>query len=201
MEENEIENPFTKLFWQEQKKFAQGNSLAIRYHPMIIRFCISLASKSPSAYDELRDTGLLTLPSRRTLRDYTNYVKPSVGFNPKVTDELICASARLSGAQRMICLSFDEVKIQENLVFDKYTGNLVGFVDLGDRDLNTTSFNNTDKLASHVMLFYVRSLAENFKFSFSYFATDGMSAVNGTILGCCIYIRNNLPFKSHLCYL
>ena len=74
MEENEIENPFIKLFWQEQKKLAEGNSLAIRYHPMIIRFCISLASKSPSAYDELRDTGLLTLPSRRTLRDYTMMV-------------------------------------------------------------------------------------------------------------------------------
>ena len=73
MEEDEIENPlFIKLCWQERKKLAQGNSLAIRYHPMIIRFCISLASRSPSAYDELRDTGLLTLPSRRTLRDYTN---------------------------------------------------------------------------------------------------------------------------------
>ena len=43
MEENEIENPFIKLFWQEQKKLAQGNYLAIRYHPMVIRFCISLA--------------------------------------------------------------------------------------------------------------------------------------------------------------
>ena len=113
---------------------------------------------------------------------YTNYVKPSVGFNPEVTEKLICASARLSGAQRMICLSFDEVKIQENLVFDKYTGNLIGFVDLGDTELNTTSFNNTDKLASRVMLFYVRSLAENFKFSFSYFATDGMSAYQLIVL-------------------
>ena len=72
MEENEIENPFIKLCWQEQKKLAQGNSLAIRYHPMIIRFCISLASKSPSAYD-----GLLTLPSRRTLRDFNPNPNPN----------------------------------------------------------------------------------------------------------------------------
>ena len=29
------------------------------------------------------------------------------------------------------------MKIKENLVFDKYTGNLIGFIDLGDTDINT----------------------------------------------------------------
>ena len=37
-----------------------------RHHPMIIRFCLSLASKSASPYDELRPSNVLTLPSRRT---------------------------------------------------------------------------------------------------------------------------------------
>ena len=35
-----------------------------------------------------------------------------------------------------ILLSFDEMKIQQNLVYDKYTGDLMGYVDLGDPDLN-----------------------------------------------------------------
>ena len=36
-------SPFMKLFWKEQKKMsAQGNFV---YHPMLIRFCLSLASK------------------------------------------------------------------------------------------------------------------------------------------------------------
>ena len=30
----------------------------------------------------------------------------------------------------------DEMKIQENLVWDKHTGDLIGFVDLGDAELN-----------------------------------------------------------------
>ena len=122
----------------------------------------------------------LSLPRSSVKVDAKSLYTMRRALIPK-SQELICASARLSGAQR-ICLSFDEVKIQENLVFDKYTGNLVGFVDLGDTELNTTPFNNTDKLASHVMLFYVRSLAENFKFSFSYFATDGMSAYQLMVL-------------------
>ena len=41
------------------------------YHPMVIRFCLSLAAKSPSAYSDLlydgkTDTGVLVLPSLRT---------------------------------------------------------------------------------------------------------------------------------------
>ena len=118
-----------RLFWQQQKLAAQGNPKAIRYHPMIIRFCISLAAKSPSAYNELRTTNVLTLPCRRTLRDYSNHVKPSTGFNPQVTEELIKTTSSLQGYQRFIYLSFDEIKIQETLIFDKYTGDLVGFVD------------------------------------------------------------------------
>ena len=95
--------------------YAQGNPRAIKYHPMIIRFCISLASKSPSAYEELRSSGILTLPSRRTLRDYTNFVKPSPGFNPQVTTELMELTSDLQGYKRFVSLSFDEMKIQENL--------------------------------------------------------------------------------------
>ena len=143
---------------------------------MIIRFCISLAAKSASAYDELRNTGILTLPSRRTLRDYTNYIKPSPGFNPKVTGELTKMTSSFQGFQRFVCLSFDEIKIQENLVFDKSTGELVGFVDLGDSQLNYSTFEDVSTLASHVMVFYLRSLAKNFKFSFAYFGTNGMNA-------------------------
>ena len=39
--------PFMKLFWEEQKKLFNRSSSGVRYHPMIIRFCLSLAAKSP----------------------------------------------------------------------------------------------------------------------------------------------------------
>ena len=81
---------------------------------ILIRFCLSLASKSASTYDELRDSKILTLPSRRTLRDYKNAIRPTVGFNPEIIAELIETVSRFTGAQRYVVLSVDEVKIQEN---------------------------------------------------------------------------------------
>ena len=62
-------SPFMKLFWKEQKKYLSINPKARKYHPIIIRFCLSLAAKSPSAYGEPRNLNILMLPSRGTLRD------------------------------------------------------------------------------------------------------------------------------------
>ena len=60
---------------------------------MIINFCLNLAAKSSSACKDLRyesttGTGILVLPSVRTLRDYKNYIRPTRGFNPEVINEL-----------------------------------------------------------------------------------------------------------------
>ena len=167
--------PFMKLFWEEQKQYSKNKvSSSNRYHPMIIRFCLSLASKSASAYDEMRSSNVLTLPSRRTLRDYRNAIKPHAGFNPAVVQELIKTCNSFHGSQRNVVLSFDEMKIKENLVFDKYTGDLVGYVDLGDPDLNYASFDNCDDLATHVLVFYVTGLASKLKFELCYLGTKGV---------------------------
>lgn len=80
--------PFMNLFWQEQKKLFSRNSTGVRYHPMIIRFCLSLAAKSPSCYEELRNSGVLVLPSQRRLKDYRNAIKPDRGFQKGVIDIL-----------------------------------------------------------------------------------------------------------------
>ena len=76
--------PFMNLFWQQQKKLFQCKSTGVRYHPMIIRYCLSLAAKSKSAYEELRNSNILRLPSTRTLRDYKNYIRPKPGFQREV---------------------------------------------------------------------------------------------------------------------
>ena len=165
--------PFMKLFWEEQQKLATKKV----YHPMIIRFCLSLAAKSASAYDELRDSNVLTLPSRRTLRDYRNAIRPNTGFNNKVVQELVKATSKLTGYQRNIVLSFDEVKLRESLVFDKHSGELIGFVDLGDPDLNYSTFKDVDKFATHCIVYYIRGIASDLKFSLAYFATVGVTAV------------------------
>ena len=118
----------------------------------------------------------MKLPDMRTLRDYRNYVKPKAGFNPGVIDELIDQASHLTDSERFICLSLDEMKIQSDLVFDKYTGELVGFTDLGEPDINMGTLKNHDDIATHVLVFYLRGIRSKLKFSFAYFATKGLVA-------------------------
>ena len=130
--DSDVENvsPFMKLFWEQQKVVFANNNVRKYHHPMIICFCLSLEAKSSSAYDELRDSKVLTLPSRRTLRDYRNAIRPSVGFNKAVIVELIITANPLKGHQMYVTLAFEEMKIKENLVFDKNTNELIGYVDI-----------------------------------------------------------------------
>ena len=51
---NEKVPPFMKLFWEEQQKYLSSCKTGVRYHPMIIRYCLGLAAKSPAVYDEIR---------------------------------------------------------------------------------------------------------------------------------------------------
>ena len=65
-------SPFMKLFWDEQQKYVRTSKTGRRYHPMIIKYCLNLAAKSTAAYSELRydsatSSGVLVLPSLRTL--------------------------------------------------------------------------------------------------------------------------------------
>ena len=87
MNKNLNVSPFMKPFWELQKS-SQNKGSGVRYHPMIIRFCLSLASKSASAYNKLRSSNVLTLPRLRTLRDYKNAIRPITGFNIEVIEEL-----------------------------------------------------------------------------------------------------------------
>ena len=81
-----------------------------------------------------------------------------------------------SNLQRYICLAFDEMKIQSNLVYDKYSGELIGHVDLGDPDINHTPFVEDDELATHALVHYVPGIATDLKFCLSYFATNGIKS-------------------------
>ena len=95
-------------------------------------------------YDELRDSNIVVLPSRRTLRDYWNDIKANVDFNPPVIAELNRLTLTRKGIECFVCLAFDEVKVKSNLVFNKYNDELIGFVDLGDPEFNYSTFTDLD---------------------------------------------------------
>eukprot|EP00794_Sanderia_malayensis_P012456 gene12456-13744_t len=150
--------PFMKLFWQEQQNYLRQSPSQVRYHHMIIKFCLALAAKSTSTYNELRfnkkeGTGALFLPSLRTLRDYRNVIKPKRGFNEATTADLQNKTASFTPPERYIIICVDEMKIQEDLVWDKNTGELIGFVDLGDTNINYATLVKAQDIASHVLVF------------------------------------------------
>ena len=56
--------PFMKLSWE---RLFTSSSFWARYHPVIIRFCLCVAEKSPFVYEHLRNTNIFRLASERTL--------------------------------------------------------------------------------------------------------------------------------------
>lgn len=68
------------------------------------------------------------------------------------------------------------MKIQEDLVWNKFTGELIGFVDLGNEQINESLIDDREKLATHIMVFLAKSVKNPLSFSFANFATDGASS-------------------------
>ena len=96
LDDNEV-SPLVKMLWEQQQFFFSNPTSKMIYHPMVIRFCLSLAMKSASSYDEFQSAKILKFPSLRTLRDYKNAIKPCVGFNSTVIDELLHETSNLIG--------------------------------------------------------------------------------------------------------
>lgn len=168
--------PFMSVFWQQQKKLFSGSRTGERYHPIIIRFCLSLAAKSPSCNEELRNSKVLALPSQRRLKDYRNAIRPQRGFQDEIVEELNSLTDTYFDVQRYVLLLFDEMKVMSNLVSDKVTGEPIGFTDLGDSELNYAVLEKVNEIATHALAFLVRGVCTDLKFCLAHFATTGVTS-------------------------
>ena len=75
--------------------------------------------------------------------------------------------------ERYVVVSFDELKIQSKLVFDKHTNELIGFV---EEELNISSFGSCELVNPCSSFFFVRGAATDIKYALAYFMTkDVMS--------------------------
>lgn len=123
--ESSTTTTFQRIFWQQQIDATRiSDARGMRWHPLMIRFCIYLRHQSQSAYETLRQSNCVSLPSQRTLRDYTHHTKAKPGFSAEV-DSQVCLAAGLESAterERHVILIVDEMHIKEDLVFNKHTG-------------------------------------------------------------------------------
>ena len=63
------------------------------------------------------------------------------------------------------------MKIQDNLVWDKHSGDFIGYVDYGDTEVNYATLKNAEEIASHVLIFLIRDIVNPLKFVVANFAT------------------------------
>lgn len=78
--------------------------------------------------------------------------------------------------QHYVVLLIDEIKVMSNFIFDKVTGELIGYIDLGDPDINFGTLEKADEIASHTLVFFIRGVCTELKFSLAYFATNGVTS-------------------------
>ena len=171
---------FSSIFWQQQLKAAKlKKKNGMRWHPAMIRWCLYLHHRSSGCYSTLRDSGVITLPSERTLCDYRHCFTADFGFSASSDRQLSEAvkSQTPSHLSKYVTVITDEMYIKAGLVFNKASGALVGFHDLGEvnnlfgdmeRELKNPSTRRP--LAKVMLVFMVRGLFTPMKFPYVQFA-------------------------------
>ena len=180
------EGSFRRLFWDQQFQAAKTrDARQMQWHPCMIRWCLNLKLLSSAAYHSLCTSGFLKLPSERTLRDYTHFIKSKAGFNSEL-DQLLADESQVSTLpewKRHVVLVLDEMKVKENLVFDKHETEVVGFVDMGDvnneladleRECSTADQHPT--IATHILVLMVRGVFTGLRFPYAHFPTTTSKA-------------------------
>ena len=158
----------------------------MRWHPMMIRWALNLKMISSAGYHAMRTAGFILLPSERTLRDYTHYFKEKPGFQKEVNQQLMKEAriSELDEIQKHVVVAFDEMRIKEDLVYDKHTGKVIGFVNLGDVNNQLSALEvacNSGKqqhleVATHMLALMVRGLVTGLQFPYAHFFTAGVTS-------------------------
>jgi len=126
-------SPIQKLFWDQQlKAVSLAKKTSIRWHPMMIRLALHFAMVSPSAYENVRDSGFLVLPSKRTLYDYSHAVEAREGVQEEILKDVRhdVETKCETEDEKYFALITDEMDIRSNLVYHSKTGELVGYTKL-----------------------------------------------------------------------
>ncbi len=83
--------------------------------------------------------------------------------------------------QKYVAVIFDEIHIRADLVYDKHTGELIGFCDIGDINNHllqvekSTEEDPKPALAKSMLVFMVRRLFGSLKFPYAQFSTKDIS--------------------------
>lgn len=130
---------------------------------------------------DLRESGCIALPSQRTVWDYTYFLDSRIGFTNDV-DKHLTETANLSSlADYQKCVAVI-MHIKEDLVFNKHSGDLVGFANLGSVnnlllqcECSLECDDASPDFAKSMFVFLVRGLFIQLNFPYAQFACKSVS--------------------------
>lgn len=180
------EESFQRLFWQQQLANAKKKGPnQYRWHPMIVKWCLNMRLISGASYHAMRTSGFISLPSERSLRDYTNYIKATPGLHFNVLKQMKEQSkvSEMPAAKSYVTILLDEMKVKEDIVYDKLTGGMIGFVNLGsiNDQLRQAAEEDAQKtkhppVADHILAVMVRGLFFKFEFPLAHYPSLGVTS-------------------------
>ncbi|KAK3091497.1 hypothetical protein FSP39_020263 [Pinctada imbricata] len=153
-----------------------------RWDPKIISLCLTLYVRSPQAYEDLKKSNFLQLPSKRLLQYYKNSVRQIPGFNEAnltwMKKEMEKQNISEFGCHGGIVI--DEMTIQDDLIITKSgdTWKLVGYVDMDTTNNNINIISNGQKkvhLATHALQFIFHGFT-GFRWPVVYFGANPATA-------------------------
>jgi len=136
-----------------KRKSANGN----RYESGWLLQCLLLKIKSPKAYRHLRSNNILPLPHPSTLQRLIAGIPCQFGFTEFVFEQF---RKDFLGKSRKQCegiVMFDEIKVQEEINYDKIKMQFNGFVDYGDEIEESATKETSPKMADHALVFMYKS--------------------------------------------
>lgn len=149
-----------------------------RWDPEFISLCISLYVRSPKAYEDLRNSQMLVLPTERLLRMYKNCIKQKPGINTEniqwMNKEALKQDLSKFGKRGGIII--DEMSIQDDLQIVRKgdAWSIVGGVDMGEVNNNISVITNKEKkvqLATHCLQFIFHGFC-GFRWPIAYFGAN-----------------------------
>lgn len=104
----------------------------MRWHPLVVRFALSLYYSSRVAYRTAASSGFLVLPSERTLRDYTHWCSVHSGVQFEFIEQAkgVMSQRGVNEDEKLFTLLFDEmkVKLKVDWYFEKVRDDSSAFV-------------------------------------------------------------------------
>jgi len=159
-----------RIFWEQQMQYNITQKKQMKWHPFVIRFALNLKYASTSAYRAVRQSGVISLPSERTLRDYTHWISIKDGPQSELLFHIrksLGVSETEESMPNSYALLMDEMKIRSGLLFKKNTGELVGYANLGDANENLQELVEVlngkkvtqKKIAEEILVFMLRDIS------------------------------------------